>query len=121
MTDREKIISNDFYDVVTDFNMPGIFTGALADSVYQPVSGEIGVGYINRAAAPTLGISNYTYPVIPKLYGLMQMPLVETFDPTQLIRSGILQVQEGALGLTGRGVVIGFLDTGERVIILLSQ
>ena len=36
------------------------------------------------------------------------------FDPTPLIYSGISQVQRAPLELTGRGVVIGFLDTGIR-------
>ena len=59
-----------------------------------------------------MSISAITYPVIPSLYGLMQ--LRESFDPTPLVRSGITQVQGGSLALTGRGVVIGFLDTGIR-------
>ena len=42
------------------------------------------------------------------------MQLRESFDPTPLVRSGITQVQGGSLALTGRGVVIGFLDTGIR-------
>ena len=36
------------------------------------------------------------------------------FDPSPLIKSGILQAQGQPLNLTGRGVVLGFLDTGIR-------
>lgn len=114
MTDREKIVSNDFYDLISDFTLPGGIAGDFPDAVYQPVSGEIGISYINRSEVIPMSVSNFTYPVIPKLYGLMQSPFEETFDPTQLIRSGILQMQEGSLDLTGKGVVIGFLDTGIR-------
>ena len=59
-----------------------------------------------------MSVSNFTYPIIPSLYGLMQ--IAESFDPTPLIHSGITQIQGSALALTGRGVVIGFLDTGIR-------
>lgn len=114
MTEREKIVSNDFYDLLTDFRVSGGFEGELADAVFQPVDGEIGVAYVNRAVTPPMSVSNFTYPAIPKIYGLMQNRFGENFDPTQLIQSGITQVQEGALGLTGRGVVIGFIDTGIR-------
>lgn len=116
MTDREKIISNDYYDIVSDYQLPGGLAGVFPTAVYQPVSGEIGVAYIERRSTVPMSVSNFSYPAIPKLYGLMQAQT--DFDPTPLIQSGILQLQESSLGLTGQGVVIGFLDTGERVIIL---
>ena len=112
MTDREKIVSNDYYDLITDFVLPGGVSGNLRDAVYQPVSGEIGISYVNRNDIPPMSVSNFTYPIIPSLYGLMQ--IAESFDPTPLIHSGITQIQGSALALTGRGVVIGFLDTGIR-------
>lgn len=116
MTDQEKIVSNDYYDIIADYTLPRKFWGTLRDFIYQPVSGEIGVVYANRREIPQLSVSEYTYQAIPKLYGLMQQR--ESFDPTPLIRSGITEMQNSALNLTGRGVIIGFLDTGERVIIL---
>ena len=112
MTDREKIVSNDYYDLITDFVLPGGVSGNLRDAVYQPVTGEIGISYVNRNDIPPMSVSNFTYPIIPSLYGLMQ--IAESFDPTPLIHSGITQIQGSALALTGRGVVIGFLDTGIR-------
>ncbi len=114
MTDREKIVSNDFYDVISDFQVSGVIQNEFPGAVYQPVSGEIGVAYIDRAKTVPISVSNFVYPAIPKLYGLMQIPEGEAFDPTPLVQSGILQAQESSLGLTGRGVVIGFLDTGIR-------
>ena len=121
MTDREKIVSDDYYDVISDFQLPGGTSSEFPGGVYQPVDGEIGVAYIERRSTVPISVSNFSYPAIPKLYGLMQVPSVDVFDPTPLIKSGIRQVQESSLALTGQGVVIGFLDTGERVIILLSQ
>lgn len=112
MTDREKIVSDDYYDLITDFVLPGGVSANLRDAVYQPVSGEIGISYVNRKDVPPMSVSSFTYPIIPSLYGLMQ--IAESFDPTPLIHSGITQIQGSALALTGRGVVIGFLDTGIR-------
>lgn len=61
------------------------------------------------------------FGTMPVVYGLMQT--VENdriisrnmaFDPNSLIESGILEVQAQPLELSGRNVLIGFLDTGIR-------
>lgn len=51
-----------------------------------------------------------------KLFGLMGLErgAAVSFDPEPLMKCGILQVQGAPLNLTGRGVVLGFLDTGIR-------
>jgi subtilisin family serine protease len=62
------------------------------------------------------------YGEIPFVYGLMQDPpsaggtggTGAVFDPNALAESGILEVQGEPLSLTGRGVLIGFVDTGIR-------
>lgn len=118
MTDREKIVSNEYYDMITDYELPPQISLDIGeDFVYQPIDGELGITYINRNNVPPLGISNYAYTMIPKLYGLQQIQgsgRTGTFDPTPLIESGITRVQRAPLNLTGEGVVIGFVDTGIR-------
>ncbi|MBQ8598476.1 MAG: S8 family peptidase [Lachnospiraceae bacterium] len=118
MTDREKILSNEYYDMITDYELPPQISLDIGeDFVYQPIDGELGITYINRNNVPPLGISNYSYTMIPKLYGLQQIQgsgRTGTFDPTPLIESGITRVQRTPLDLTGKGVVIGFVDTGIR-------
>ena len=37
MTDREKIVSNEYYDLISDYVLPGGIQGYLRDAVYQPV------------------------------------------------------------------------------------
>lgn len=109
MTNREKIISNDFYDVVADYVLLEELRASAPAYVYQPVGGEIGIAYIERNKFPPLSVGGmYPYESIPKLYGLMQ----DTFDPAPLLVSGITAVSRPPLSLTGRGVVVGFLDTG---------
>lgn len=118
MTDREKILSNEYYDMITDYELPPQISLDIGeDFVYQPIDGELGITYINRNNVPPLSVSNYSYTMIPKLYGLGQVlgsGRAGTFDPTPLIESGITRVQRNPLNLTGKGVVIGFVDTGIR-------
>lgn len=109
MTDRERAVSNDFYDIISDYILPGGVEVNPVNVAIQPVSGDIRIVYLDRREVAPMSISEFTYPTIPKLYGLQ-----DSFDPTALINSGISKVQGGALNLTGRGVVIGFLDTGIR-------
>lgn len=122
MTDKEKIASQDYMDVISDYQQPEGLEQPIQDYVFQPIDTNLGVTYLNMAEIGPLNIRKFTYRSIPKVYGLMQnVPGAgNTFDPTPLLKSGILQVQGEPLNLTGRGVVIGFIDTGERVIILSS-
>ena len=54
---------------------------------------------------PPLSVGSYSYSEIPKCYGLL--------DQTALEVSGILKMQnQPVLALKGRGVLIGFIDTG---------
>ena len=80
MTDREKIISNDYYDLIADYTLRKGMND-LEGTVYQPVNGEIGVAYVERSAVIPMSVSSFTYPVIPKLYGLMQDQQGKVFDP----------------------------------------
>lgn len=113
MTDREKIVSNNYYDLITDYILPENIMEELGEYVVQPIEDQLSITYVPRRGLKPVSISTFTYPVMPNIYGLMQEEPV-AFDPSPLIRSGIIRVQGGTLNLTGRGVVIGFLDTGIR-------
>lgn len=58
---------------------------------------------------------------VPIVYGLMQDENMYresfgnfVFDPSSLIASGVLEIQAPPLELSGRNVLLGFLDTGIR-------
>lgn len=118
MTCKERALSGDYLEAVTDYDL-GKELERRGDTDYCDV--EIGrdlrITYISRKELEQAGPQLYTYQAIPKCYGLMQEGgdgAYRGFDPISLIRSGILRVQNPPLELTGRGVIIGFLDTGIR-------
>lgn len=115
---REKILSNDYYDVMTDYPVAWINLSNM-DACYASIGNLYSVVYLNRLEVRDPNEYFYDYKSVPKLYGLMQQgEIFRGFDPNSMIVSGITQVQREPLGLTGRGVVICLIDTGERVRIM---
>lgn len=117
MTCKEKILSEDYMDLINYFILPeGIVQGNDDVFCYIPINERFLSIYYSRAMLPPLEVSSYFYRYIPRLYGLMDLFVPEAldrnFDPQPLIRSGISFVQKEPLNLTGRNVVLGFADTG---------
>ncbi|MCD7835207.1 MAG: S8 family peptidase, partial [Lachnospiraceae bacterium] len=112
---REKILSDDYLDFITDYEVSDTGTD-MYDMCYLDVSGIYNIIYINRIGIPEITDSFYNYQNIPNLYGLMDISALQSgtgvFDATDLYQSGILQVQRSPLSLTGRGTVICIIDTG---------
>lgn len=108
---KEMILSNNVYDVITDFPLERL---ELGEPLCYVNAGEgYSIVYVDRTRVPALEMDFADYQTIPKLYGLMQMQDGNTiFDPNNLIASGITQVQRPPLSLTGRGVVVCVIDTG---------
>lgn len=110
MTCKERILSNEFADLITDYTVSPEPIMEQLDYCRLPIENQYNIFYINRGQIPPMSVSEYVYQQIPKLYGLMQ----ENFDPIALNSSGITQVQRQPLSLTGNGVILGFIDTGIR-------
>lgn len=128
---RERILSNDYRDIITDYPIR-LDPGEGLDICYVNVGNAYNLVYINRIGLPPLMETLYEYQNTPKLYGLMQITggnadggnaagnlrqganqgSAEVFDPGSLVASGIAQVQRPPLSLTGRGVAVCFIDTG---------
>lgn len=109
---REQILSERYYDVITDF--PMWVLGSSADELcHANVENYYNIVYFAIDQLTSTGDYFFSYRSIPKLYGLMQEGgSIGGFDPNSLIESGITQIQREPLALTGRGVVICIIDTG---------
>jgi len=109
---RDKILSNMYFDVITDFPVSTLEDGAF-DLCYINVDNFYYLVYISQNNIRNATDYIFEYKGVPKLYGLMQTEGGSVdFDPNNLIVSGITQVQREPLNLTGRGVVICMIDTG---------
>lgn len=115
MTCKERILSNDYADIITDFVIPERFNYQIpADNCYHQVLDELGILYVDRSVIPNIRISDASYYFIPRCYGLTQLEggSRQEFNSIALMESGILATQGQPLNLTGRNVTIGFIDTG---------
>lgn len=106
MTCKEKILSEEYGEIVLDFTVQN----PPSSYCFKTVNEEFGIAYIPLSELNERVGSLYAYQYLPRLFGLMQ----ETFDAVSLTSSGIVQVQRPPLRLRGRGVVIAFVDTGIR-------
>ena len=110
MTCKERILSNDYADIIIDFVLPEETLARLGfDYCFRALDDEFGFAYAERQELPPLSVGVYSYSSIPNLYGLMQ-----TFQAENLVEMGNLRVQNPPLALQGRGVILGFVDTGIR-------
>lgn len=125
---KEKILSEDYIDFVIDFPLDEIFSSYREelDYCYQAIGDGYGIISINRNQLPDSSLLTLDYHYFPDLLGLQQDDTElagtngtdlggtegEAFDPSPLIASGITQVQDEPLNLTGRGVILAFADTG---------
>lgn len=139
---REMILSEDTYDIITDFSASEFLQ--YETNCYESIGEEFLILYLNSPGIRSPEIDFFPYHNMPKLYGLMQLmpsdadasdifapntftpdtsasqspasdisaPGTAPFDPSSLIASGITQMQRPPLSLTGQGVILCFLDTG---------
>lgn len=107
---KERILSNDYVDLLVDFSLD--WESALEDEGNDfcmiPVNENQGVVYTRRISRGEMALDVYSYRYQPNLYGLMQ----DDFNALSLDAGGITAVQRPPLSLTGRGIIMAFIDTG---------
>ncbi len=110
---RQKILSNDYYDVITDFPF-NVENEALYDLCFTTIEDQYSLIYINRQGIQNLEENFFEYQRIPKLYAPMQSESgsTEVFDSFDLYAAGILNVQQPPLRLDGTGTVVCIIDSG---------
>ena len=99
------ILSEEYGDFIGRDN--GEISEALTEQVEctQVIDDSYFCAYYRLDMLPTINVANFTYNVIPKLYGLM--------DTTAVATTGSIRLQnQSGFNLTGRDVIIGFIDTG---------
>lgn len=104
---REVAISNDYEDFIIEYSLdPDIVEERLKPVCFEPVGARYGVFHQPRDAQNDKKyVDMYGYNYIPELFGLL--------DTTSVESAGVLKVRrQPYLNLYGRGVLIGFVDTG---------
>lgn len=103
--DRRNIISNEFANIIVEYNRTDRTMDIVADSPSNIIDERYGVFYVPISRITTRITYENGYAVIPKLYGLL--------DTINLDAMGVNKVQNfPSLALLGEGVLLGFVDTG---------
>lgn len=109
---RNIITSEDYADFVIEYNTgQSEFAELYRDACPQIVGTRYGIVYEKLENILPIRVQEYSYRSVPKLYGEMDTEAVESIGSVRL------QNVPG-LNLRGQDVIIGVIDSGERVIIL---
>ena len=103
---REKILSEDYRDfIVSDIRMPFLQDLLDQDYCFQSPGFFYQCAYLPGSRVDPISLEKYSYFSIPKCYSLLSMQALN--------QAGILPLQNhSTLQLSGKQVMIGFLDTG---------
>ncbi len=117
MTCKEKILSEDYLDIIEAGVSENGQTLGFQDYCIQNVTDNISNIYININEAREIFPAAEQFSILPKCYGIVSNNNLnrgsrEPFNYLPLSDSGILNIQKEPLGLTGKGVLVAIIDTG---------
>lgn len=100
----ETIVSEDYGDFILDYLFAGNVESRPETFCSQVVNDRFLSFYVPRELWTPLSYNTISYAAIPKLFTLQ--------DSSSMTAAGITQVRQSALGLSGRGVLLGVIDSG---------
>lgn len=115
MTCREAVYSESVLDyLIGNYRGEEFIRESYNPDCYIQFDNTQAVIYKEVEQVNSRNIEKFGFSAIPNLYGLM--------DEEALEASGVLKIRrQPYMDLYGQGILIGLVDTGERVIILSSQ
>lgn len=114
MTCQEAVESEDVLEyIVANYRGENYIREFYNPDCYMAFDTMQAVIYQQIQQITSENIEKYGFSAIPNVYGLMDVEALE--------ESGVLRIRrQPNYDLYGQGILIGFVDTGERVIILSS-
>lgn len=104
-SDREKIYSNDYFDLIIDYSGDTYVLEQYKEHAVNIINFFLAVIHVPMSMIHEEIISQIGYAVLPNLFGLVSAASLEA--------SGIIKLRNvPSFGLRGKGVLIGFIDTG---------
>ena len=103
--DREKIISNDYADLIINYSGDTSVFNKFKDATVQIINNYYAVVYVPVSQITEKTIVEQGYSAIPLLFGLVSQASLEA--------SGIIRIRNiPNFNLRGQGVLIGIIDSG---------
>lgn len=117
MTCKEKILSEDYLDIIEASVVPADLAFGFQDYCVQDVTENISNIYINIDEVGDIFPGAEQFSILPRCYGIVSdnnfsRLSPEPFNYLPLSDTGILSVQKEPLNLTGQKVLVAVIDTG---------
>ena len=104
--ERKKILSNDFISIILEYTKDTEKAEQVREDTFNYIDQKYTAIYMSKDRLPlNINSSTGTYMVLPKLFGLL--------DTASLEELGVSKLQATPfLSLLGKGILLGFIDTG---------
>ena len=113
---KEKVLSENYVDIIEESILFENLQKNLKDFCVQRISDNISNIYVNKNEVRDAFPNTEMYSVLPKCYASMGGDATgiasEKFNLLPLSESGVFDLQNPPLNLTGRGIILAIIDSG---------